>query len=261
MKVRILGCGPSNGIPSLSRGFGLCNPHNPKNIRTRSAILIETDDKKRILIDSDPEIRLQLLTAGSPKIDAVLYTHAHYDHMGGADDLRSYVQDKNESLPIYLTQHNSYHFKELLRYLFKNDNQHHLFDLHIIEPYKPFQIGNNEIIPIKQYHGLNKTDDNDLSIGYRINSFAYSTDVKEMEPQGFELLQNLDTWVLGVVTTRENNKHIHLPVALEWIKYLNPRQTYLTHMGLRMDYDMLCQQLPDSIRPCYDGLEFDILTK
>ena len=258
MKVRVLGCGPSNGIPSLSRGFGLCDAHNPKNTRTRSAILLETNDGKRILIDSDPEIRLQLLEAGSPTIDAVIYTHGHYDHMGGADDLRSYSQDKNKSLPIYLTKDNAEHFKELLRYLFKNDNQSHLFDLHIIEPYKPFYIGNNEIIPIRQYHGLDREDPNCLSMGYRIGNFAYSTDVKEMDPKGFELLQGIDTWLLGVVTTRESNKHIHLSKALEWIDYIKPRQTYMTHMGLRMDYDTLCKELPESIRPSYDGFEFTV---
>ncbi len=256
MKVRVLGCGPSGGVPSLFFGFGHCNPNNPKNQRTRCAILIETDDHKNILIDTDPEIRTQLLKAGSPKIDAILYTHCHYDHMGGANDLAALMIYKGTKVPVYLQQSDADIFKQKLYYVFEGSFiEKPIFDVHVIEPYKPFYIGNNEIIPIKQNHGPNGNETT-ISIGYRIGNFAYSTDVKEMEEKGFNLLKNLDTWMLGVVTTYENNKHVHLSQALEWIDSLKPKKTFLTHMGERMDYDMLCENLPNNIRPAYDELEF-----
>lgn len=247
MKARILGCGPSNGVPSLIRGYGLCDPSNPKNNRTRSALLLETGTKN-ILIDTDPEIRLQLLKAGNPQIHSILYTHSHYDHMGGAGDLRSLLYSNNRSLPIYLTEWDSERFKSSLKYLFKNN----IFELNYVVPYQDFFIDNIKIVPIKQYHGKN------ISIGYRINDFAYSTDVKSMDQEGFELLKGINTWVLGVVSPRENPKHIHLSEALKWIEYIQPKQAFLTHMGQKMDYDTLCQKLPQNIYPAYDGLEINI---
>lgn len=252
MKVKILGCGPSNGVPSLSRGYGLCDPKNPRNNRTRSALLIETNSKKNILIDTDPEIRLQLLKANNPSIDAVLYTHSHYDHMGGADDLRSLLYDSDRSLPIYLTREDGEKFKSLLKYLFKNNIEHPIFKLNYIYPYQHFFVEDIKIIPIKQYHG------EDISIGYRINDFAYSTDVKSMDEEGFDLLKGIKTWVLGVVTPRENYKHVHLTEAFKWIDRIQPERVFLTHMGQRMDYETLCRTLPQNIQPAYDGLEIDI---
>ena len=115
MKIRILGCGPSQGIPSISRGFGLCDENNPKNIRTRTSALIYTNDNQNILIDTSPEIRIQLLRAGMPKIDAILYTHAHYDHMGGANDLYAWAMDKKITLPIYLTLQDAERFKQQIQ--------------------------------------------------------------------------------------------------------------------------------------------------
>lgn len=252
MKVRILGCGPSNGVPSLSRGYGLCNPNNPKNNRTRSSILVETDNKKNILIDTAPEVRLQLIKAGNPHIDAVFYTHSHYDHMGGADDLRSLLFDTNTSLPIYLTKEDAEHFKSLLIYLFKSNEQHPIFNINLIDYYKEFSLEKSHIVPIKQYHGA------DISVGYRIKDFAYSTDVKSMDEEGFKQLKGIKTWVLGVVTPRENHKHINLDEALKWIEYIQPERVFLTHMGQRMDYDTLCQTLPQNIKPVYDGLEIEL---
>jgi len=252
MHIKILGCGPSYGVPSLSRGYGDCDPKNPKNFRLRSSVLIQEKDIN-ILVDSGPEVRIQLLRAGHPKLDAVLYTHEHYDHMGGADDLRVDISENTGNLPIYLSETAARHFKSMLDYLFLPgiDNKS-VFDVHIVKPYQPIQIGDLEILPIPQKHGEG------TSIGYRIGDFAYSTDVVAMDDRAFQALAGIKVWVLGVVTPIKNSKHINVDTALEWIKRVNPKQTYFTHMGARMDYDTLCRTLPDNIRPVYDGMEFDV---
>ena len=253
MQIRILGCGPSYGVPSLNRGFGNCDPTNPKNFRLRSSVLIR-DKGTNILIDSGPEVRLQLLYAGRPKLNAVLYTHEHYDHMGGADDLRSIVaQQENASLPVYLPKSALTHFKNMLEYIFQPHTQGtNVFSINTIRPYHSFQVNDVQILPILQRHG------NGTSIGYRIGDFAYSTDVISMGEKAFRSLQGVKVWILGVVTPIPNNKHINIATALKWIERVKPERAYFTHMGLRMDYERLCSELPPNIRPVYDGMEIEI---
>lgn len=259
MKVKILGCGPSHGVPSLSRGFGECDPLEPKNMRSRTSALVTTNNGENILIDTSPEVRLQLIKAENPKIDAVLYTHSHYDHMGGANDLAGFLMDRKEKLPIYLTKRDYEEIKAHLHYLFRADNSP--FEIHLIEPYCPFQIGKTTIIPILQYHGIQQ------SIGYRIDELAYSTDLCSMEPKGLDLLKGIKTWILGVVSLEkpENfkgaQKHIYLNEALELINEIAPENAFLTHMGQKMDYNHLCKILPENIKPCFDGLEIEISSK
>ena len=253
MKVRILGCGPSYGVPSLSRGYGACNPNNPKNIRTRTAMLLKTE-QGNIVFDTGPEIRQQLIDAGTPKINALIYTHSHYDHMGGAEDLRKALgnEDTPCPLPVYLTHTDEREFRNLLYFAFKPISNNPLFNIYNIKPYQEFNINGLKIMPIKQYH------DASISIGYRIKDFAYSTDVKRMDKEGFRALKGIKTWILGVTTLTQNSKHINLEEALEWINLIKPERAFLTHMGTRMDYDTLCRELPSHIRPVYDGMEIDV---
>ena len=250
MKITILGCGPSYGMPSLTRGFGNTDPAEPKNIRTRSAILVE-EQGVGILFDTGPEIREQLLKAGSPQIHAICYTHTHYDHMGGAEDLRTVARERNQILDVYGRQKDILALRRQMPYVFDPKHQTTM-KLHYIKPYKPFKINGLTLIPILQHHGPS------TSVGFRIGDFAYCTDVKSIDPEGWKILKGIKTWILGCVTTNENPKHIHLSEALKWIRRLHPQQTFLTHMGSKMDYKKLKKELPDSVFPCYDGMHINI---
>lgn len=251
MKITVLGCGPSYGVPSLYRGFGNCDPNNPKNVRFRTSMMLK-DKENTILFDTGPEIRLQLLRAECAHLDAVVYTHAHYDHMGGADDLRKFLAEKEQILPIYLSAHDNKEFQDRLNYIFQTKSSEYYFDIKVIQPYVPFDVKGTKITPILQHHG------DGFSMGYRIGDFAYSTDVKSMDEQGFEAIKGIKTWMIGVVTPNPNNKHVTLIEALEWIERVKPERAYLTHMGTSMDYDELCRTLPAHIRPVYDGMVIDL---
>ena len=247
MKVIILGCGASYGVPSLVKGFGLCNPQNPKNIRYRSSILIE-EQGKNILIDTPPEIRLELLRANIKKIDALLYTHCHYDHMAGAEDVRNLTCKQDQILDIYATKKDLSVFKNQMKFVFRKQKNAASISLNPIKIYKPFDVKGISILPIKQYHG------SITSVGYRIGNFAYSTDVKYMDKKGFDLLKGIDTWVLECTTNKETSGHVSLEDVLDWIAYIHPKKAYLTHLGCEWDYDKLSKKLPKNVMPVYDGM-------
>ncbi len=250
MKITILGCGSSFGVPSLARGWGECDPENPKNQRTRSSILLRSDETT-ILFDTSPELRAQLLRAGNPQIDALIYTHAHFDHMAGSNDLLDCMIAQQRVLPVYLSAETNRHFKDGLNYLFQRTSGTPEFESRIIIPYKEFSINQISILPILQYHGNTK------SLGFRVGDIAYSTDVGDMDEAGFAALAGLKTWILGVPTPKPVNKHINIDKALEWIGRVKPERAYFTHMGSHMDYDTLCRTLPPHVRPVFDGMEID----
>ena len=250
MKITILGCGASYGVPSLLKGFGSCNPKNPKNIRYRSSILIE-ELGQNILIDTPPEIRLELLREKVKKIDALLYTHCHYDHMAGAEDVRNFTYKQDKVLDIYGTKHDLNVFKNQMKFVFRKPQNASSITLNPIKMYKPFKAKGISILPIKQYHGSIN------SVGYRIGNFAYSTDVKTMDKKGFELLKGIDTWILECTTNKETSGHVTLEEAMDWITYVNPKKAYLTHLGTEWDYDKLLKKLPKNIQPVYDGLKIN----
>ena len=253
MKVRVLGCGMSAGVPSLQDGWGSCNPDNPKNKRSRSSILLEKDGF-HLLIDASPEVRLQLIDAGYPKIDAVLLTHMHADHVGGMDDLRCFTWEK--SLPVFINKQEIKEFKYRLNYVFEvsENNKEFVpkFDLFPIEKEKKFQIGPFSIYPITQNHGPCE------SLGVRIGNFSYNTDVIKLQEDGFESLKGIETLILGCSSTKKTKKHLDLKTAIQWIERIKPKKAYLTHMGADMDYETLKRILPPHIEPAYDGLEFEV---
>ncbi|MDR3151423.1 MAG: MBL fold metallo-hydrolase [Holosporaceae bacterium] len=250
MKITVLGCGSSVGVPALRYGWGDCDPRNSKNRRTRSSIIIETE-KTSLLVDMSPDLRQQLLDSGVSRVDAVILTHEHYDHSAGLNELRPFFFDTDKILPIYCYRNSIEIVKKCFFYLFAEHfgNKPYMY----IEPLDhSFTIGNICGICIEQNHGHTK------SMGLRIGNFAYTTDVVAFSKESFSKLYGLDVWIVGCPSPEKKHNHAHLEIILEWVEELKPRMTYLTHMGFEMDYDNLLSILPHNVRPAYDQMQIEV---
>lgn len=260
MKIKVLGCGPSGGVPHLVKGWGACSPSNIKNKRLRSSILVQTDDHKNILVDTSPDAYHQFLAANITSLDAVLYTHTHADHCHGIDTLRWICQKKGEALPIYAYEQHIKELKKTFPYAFSKVEGDYYYkpDLvaHALIPGEKLTIGNNEIIPILQKHG-----EHSQTLGFIFNDcFAYSTDVLDFPCESYSLLKSslLHTWIIGVLRHQPHSTHAHTQKALEWAEDISPKQAFFTHMDESMDYEELAKSLPEGVYPCYDNQEIVI---
>ncbi|MDB5477962.1 MAG: fold metallo-hydrolase [Alphaproteobacteria bacterium] len=254
MRVVVMGSGGSGGVPYAGNVWGKCDPANPKNNRTRPSIYVEKGET-RVVIDTGPDFRTQINRIGTvPTLDAVLYTHMHFDHTVGIDDLRAfYVRAGKIPVEVYAAQ-------ETLDELLKRFD----YVLRMATPEYPpiahgnllpdmLSVGELEIQSFDQVHGPMTTK------GFRIGDFAYSTDVNELPPQSLEKLRGIKTWIVGTFPTDEGTyNHAGLSQIKEWVEILKPEMTYLTHLTSAGDYHDLCARLPDNIRPGYDGLELFI---
>lgn len=250
MRIKILGCGASGGVPLITGEWGGCNPQNPKNRRRRASIAVETDNTT-LLVDTSPDLREQCLTAGIRKINAVLYTHDHADHTHGIDDLRPFLYKQKSLTPLYGNVETINFLKTRFGYAFPTEKIrpeiYRPFVVgHIIKG--PFTIEDIPVTPFVQGHGYT------TSIGYRFGKVAYSTDVVTLDDAAFETLKGIDTWVVDCIAMDSRPTHSHLAQTLEWIEKVGPRQAYLTHMSHHLDYDKLLSLLPKGVEPAYDGL-------
>ncbi len=251
MKIHILGCGPSGGVPTVLGEWGECDPRNIKNFRSRSSLLLQTPDKT-IVFDTSPDFRSQLLNAKVKSIDAVIYTHAHADHVMGMDELKYYYFKQGRvPLPTYALEETYQELAIKFDYLFAqgpHKNQEAILSHYSIDFFHPFQIGSKVFLPIKQDHKIC------LTAGYRCEGFAYSTDFIALPEESLSALYNLDVWVVSCLDKHPRPTHDHLDKVLGWIKDLSPTQVILTHLGKNMDYDFLQSILPSYIQPAYDGM-------
>ena len=253
MKATILGSGASSGTPAVDWGWGKCDPANPKNRRTRPSILVEDGDT-RVLVDSAPELRAQLLEAGVSELDAVLYTHTHADHLHGIDDLRAINRAINGPLDAFADANTLSIIRERFPYVFEPLNEGARFY------YKPtlvpneihggdrFDIGSINVTAFEQDHGFSKT------LGFRFGSLAYTTDVVELSDEAFESLEGIDAWIIGTLVDRPHATHCDVEKALTWISRLKPRQAVLSHLGCDLDYAALAERLPTGVEPAFDGM-------
>lgn len=260
MKITLLGSGGSAGLPQIGgpdgRGdWGQTDPAEPRNRRTRPSIVIETEAGQRILVDTGPDLREQLINCAIPKIDAVIYTHDHADHVAGLDDVRILNRILEAPMPAYaiasvwaqLRARFSYAFREWKGGFFGRP----AFFTNDIVAGEPFALFGLSILPIDQDHGYSR------SLGLRIGDFAYCTDVVRFEPAQMEALQGVKTLVVDCFTPDNNHPtHAGLGTVQGWVQALKIERTILTHMGPAMDYAKLRRTLPHCIEPGYDGMEF-----
>ena len=254
MRVTMLGCGTSVGIPSLGlAGWGKCDPGNPRNRRQRCAILVESDGFN-ILVDAGPDIRNQLLSAGNPRVHAVLVTHTHSDHIAGMDDLRNFYWPDRTKIPVYATAATLDELKRKFQYLFVKDERSPSYfepslEARPIEPGDELGLGGVAVKVLLQHHG--RTD----SLGFVFNGvFGYSTDLVGMPEESFAQLEGLDCWIVEALRETEHQAHAHFDLAFSWIERLKPGRAILTHLGLEADYEETLARCPKGVEPGYDGL-------
>jgi phosphoribosyl 1,2-cyclic phosphate phosphodiesterase len=247
MKITILGCGSSGGVPLITGDWGSCNPNNPKNHRRRASILVQVGEYN-ILIDASPDLRQQLLEAKIDRIDAVLYTHAHADHILGTDELRQIYLKYRQIIPFYADEVTLDFLKTAFGYAIhpKDENYSAFLKPNLIEG--PFTFQQIPIIPFLQHHG------HQTSLGYRIDKIAYSTDFHTLPESSLDILDNLDLWIVDCLKYEPHPTHTHFDHTMNLIERLKPKKAILTHMTQWLDYDHLKSQLPPHIEPAFDGM-------
>lgn len=250
MKVTVLGSGAAGGVPSISRGWGTCDPTNPRNRRRRPSIMVEENDV-RVLIDTSPDCREQLLDAGVRRLDGVLFTHDHADHCHGIDDLREINRAMGAPLPIFGSAETLTSLRLRFPYVMGEVEEGHSIYKPMLLPTEvmgPFTVAGLGVVAYDQDHGYMRT------LGFRFGTFAYSTDVVELPEESFAALAGIDTWVVGCLSYDPHPTHAHLDKVLSWIERVKPRRAYLTHMTPSLDYDALKARLPPHVEPAFDGL-------
>lgn len=249
MKVTILGCGTSSGVPRIGNDWGDCDPNEPRNRRRRVSILVNAGETT-ILVDTTPDMRAQLLDAGISKIDAVIWTHDHADHIHGIDDLRQLFHNSGAPIPGYARPATMAGLRERFGYVFAGgDFYPPTAELHQLP--NEIRIGDIVIHTVDQPHGTI------TSAGLRFESagksVAYATDFNSMTNDMHALYKGADLWIVDALRRRPHPTHAHLGDVLNWVAELKPARALLTHMDKSMDYRALCAELPAGIEPAHDN--------
>lgn len=256
-KATILGCGNSTGVPAIGNYWGACDPSEPKNKRTRSSIAVQTDTTT-LVVDTGPDFREQINCANIASVDAVLYTHAHGDHVNGIDELRTLSMRQQKLMPVYLNEWSLEDLERRFFYLFKGGMSElypPVLEPHLIKEFgRKMKIGDIEFVPFEQDHGTCMT------VGFRFGDFAYSVDIKDLNDEAINLIKGVKSWVVDGAGYKSTTNKVH--AGLERIYELNQKigaeTVYITSLSLGMDYQTLCGELRPGYKPAHDGMILDI---
>lgn len=256
LRFTILGCGSSGGVPRLGGHWGDCDPSNPRNVRRRCSMLVEREGPEgttTVLIDTTPDMRSQLLDSETGRLDGVVYTHSHADHVHGIDDLRMIVFNMRARVPVWADGDTQNALLSRFGYAFiqpEGSPYPPILDLKTIDgafdvdgpggpiTFHPFKVGHGSID----------------SLGFRIGGLAYLPDVAEIYDDAWAELEELDCWILDALRRTPHPTHAHLDRALEWIDKMAPKRAVLTNMHIDLDYATVEDETPDHITPAYDGM-------
>ncbi|MEM9578049.1 MAG: MBL fold metallo-hydrolase [Pseudomonadota bacterium] len=252
----ILGCGSSGGVPRLGGHWGDCDPSNPRNRRRRCSLLVERVSDAgttTVLIDTSPDLREQLLSAEVGRLDGVIYTHGHADHVHGIDDLRMIVFNMRARLPVWADEPTRDALMERFTYAFvqaEGSTYPPILDMNLLDgdvtidgaggviTFTPFEVAHG---------GMN-------ALGFRIGDLAYLPDVAQIPDDVWPVLEGLDCWIVDSLRRDPHPTHSHLAQTLEWIAQVKPKTAVLTNMHIDLDYETVLAETPDHVQPAYDGL-------
>jgi len=264
LNLTILGCGSSAGVPRPALGWGRCDPNNPKNRRRRCSLLAERTSHHgttRILIDTSPDLREQLIDANVDHIDAAFLTHEHADQTHGIDDLRSVVLHQRRRIPTYLNQSTAKDIMHRFSYCFVSppgSDYPPILTQHAIEAGESRTIeGKGGEVTLSAFileHG------NIPALGYRIGDAAYTPDVSDIPRESWPLLENLDLWIVDGLRHAPHPSHFSVSDALAWIERFKPRRAVITNLHSDLDYEDLRVSLPPDVQPAYDGMRLTVVT-
>jgi phosphoribosyl 1,2-cyclic phosphate phosphodiesterase len=260
LRATILGCGSSAGVPRIGGDWGRCDPQDPRNARLRCSLLLEKidgDAATRVLVDTSPDLRTQLLATGIGSLDGVVFTHAHADHLHGIDDLRVIVFNRRARLPVWADGETAEILTSRFGYAFvqpEGSDYAPILDLHAIDG--PFSVegaaGPLELRPFRVGHGRIE------ALGFRVGPLAYLPDVSAIPDPAWRELEGLDCWILDALRYRPHPTHAHLAQSLDWIARAAPGCAVLTNMHNDLDYATVARETPANVTPAHDGMVLDL---
>jgi phosphoribosyl 1,2-cyclic phosphate phosphodiesterase len=260
VRATILGCGSSAGVPRIGGDWGSCDPSDPRNRRSRCSLLVERatgDAVTRVLIDTSPDLRAQLLGAGVGTLDGVVYTHAHADHVHGIDDLRVVVFNRGARLPVWADARTAEEIVGRFAYAFVQPaGSAYPPILELQDIAGPFEVpGPGGPVPFRPFtvtHGRIE------ALGFRIGRLAYLPDVSAIPDAAWPALAGLDTLVIDALRRKPHPTHVHLERTLEWIARAAPRRAVLTNMHNDLDYAAVAAETPENVIPAHDGMTLEV---
>lgn len=251
--VRFLGTGTSHGVPMIGCRCGTCRSEDPHDARTRPSVAIEVPGGVRVLVDTSPDLRAQALAAGLDRVDAILFTHCHADHVMGLDEVRRFNVLQHEAIPCYGDARTMREVRRTFAYIFEgSDHGGGIPRVHLYALGGPFCLGGLEFVPVPVWHGRRSI------LGYRAGGFAYLTDCSAIPVESEALLQGLDTLVIDALRHRPHPTHFTVEQAIEAARRLAPRRTYLTHICHDLPHEATNASLPEGIRLAHDGLTITV---